>query len=544
MLRFGAASLFPFVCAPLLAGGCAFLYDFPEEVVRGDGGTGGSGAGTATGGGGSGDGGSDGGGGCAPAAPAAEALVFDPRSDTEGTFIGAVIRHEGQVFVHGSFGGTLLGYPAEFPPNPTVVGYMVRIDDGSSDAAVLGSVTTCEETSGFIATLGATMVDDHPVAVGAIPAVDSQGGPTEVHFDDAGTGFACAMGGGFVLSSDDQEPASKVAHLARFRGVEAPDVKLSDGDHSILLDVAWSGADVVAMGIGYGQAWGAAFGTETEYRYHLVRFAPDADLTQLASVVVDGYPDATYFATDGVEASASVAVDEMGTAWATGAHCMPGVETCADASSWFLTRWPERQPATQVVAASQANATSFGAAVAVGADKIVIGGGYGGTLDGTALPATTAQIDPFVIAVSADDPTTTVWAWPGASSALDRSRYEAVLDVAVVTPGSCGAEGVVYVAGCTAGNGAGTRTCLRPYGDADKGGFLVKLDLATGAEISVQTFAADNPTNGLFLPTAMDADPTGVWVAFSLQGNATVPPLGAISGKPDKVEGKLIRFSP
>ncbi|NUO49080.1 MAG: hypothetical protein HOV80_09515, partial [Polyangiaceae bacterium] len=146
--------------------------------------------------------------------------------------------------------------------------------------------------------------------------------------------------------------------------------------------------------------------------------------------------------------------------------------------------------------------------------------------------------------ITRDDPKNTLWGWPRDASLLDRSLYEAVVDIAVVASPGCAAEGSVYVAGCIVGPGATTRTCLRPYLDADKRSFLVKLELSTGAEQWVQVYEPQDTMTGLFLPTAIDADPTGLWVAFNLQGNADVPGIGVIAGGQGTVEGKLIRFSP
>ncbi|NUO52583.1 MAG: hypothetical protein HOV80_27365 [Polyangiaceae bacterium] len=153
-------------------------------------------------------------------------------------------------------------------------------------------------------------------------------------------------------------------------------------------------------------------------------------------------------------------------------------------------------------------------------------------------------MDPFVIAVSRDDPKNTLWAWPAAGSTLDRSLYEAVVDIAVVPVSGCGTEGYVYVAGCIVGPGAMTRTCLQPYLDSDKRAFVARLDLSTGAEDVVLAYQPQDTMTGLFLPTAIDADVDGAWIAFNLQGNADVPGIGVIAGGQGTVEGKLIRFSP
>jgi hypothetical protein len=422
---------------------------------------------------------------------------------------------------------------------------MARIDDGAPDAEILGTVTTCEPTQGFLATYRAVMVDDFPVGVGSIPSRTTSGTPTEVHFDVAGTGFPCGQGGGFLLEDDDVAMNAHTPYIAQFRGFEAPDVRTSTGVHAVLLDAAWSGGDVVAMGIGYGQAWGADFSNEQLYRYHLVRFAADIQLTQGDSVPIDAWADASLFSQGGVEASASVTVDDENTAWATGADCMPGADSCESSSSFFLTRWgPTDQAATQAIAGSDSNRASFGSAIEYANDKLVIAGAYSNTLSGTPLLAATADMDPFVIAVSRDDPKVTLWAWPAAGSALDRGLYEAVVDMAVVATPGCGTEGAVYVAGCIVGPGAATRTCLRPYLDADKRAFVARLDLSTGAEDFLQVYEPQDTMTGLLVPTAIDADATGAWVAFNLQGNADVPGLGVVAGGQGTVQGKLIRFSP
>ncbi|NUO51973.1 MAG: hypothetical protein HOV80_24245, partial [Polyangiaceae bacterium] len=400
-----------FVSAGALAPACAFIYDFPDEVVESS--TGVAAGGSNQGGGDQGGGGFMGGGGCAFVVPAPESVAFAPKSDSEGTYIGGVIRHEGQTFVHGNFGGNLLGYPGQFPPNPTLISYMARIDDGAPDAEILGTVTTCAPTIGVLATYRAIMVDDIPVGVGSIPSTSTVTGtvPTEVHFDRAGTGSPCGQGNGFVLQDDDVTNNGHSPYIAGFRGVEAPDVRFSDGVHAILLDAAWAGGDVVAMGIGYGQAWGANFGDEQLFRYHLVRFSGDQALAPIDAVPIDIWADASLFSQGGNEAAASVTVDDTGTAWATGGECMGGDDSCETSSSFFLTRWgPTDQAATQAIAGSDMNRASFGSAIEYANDKLVIAGGYAGTLSGTALPAATADMDPFVIAVSRDDPKNTLWA--------------------------------------------------------------------------------------------------------------------------------------
>lgn len=539
----GARFHFLVAAGACIAPACAFIYDFPDQVVE-TASSAASGGGNA-GGGDQGGGGSSGGGACDLVWPVPEAVAFAPESDTEGTYIGGVVRHEGQVFVHGNFGGNLLGYPGKLPPNATLISYMARLDDGASKAEILGSVTTCEATQGFLATYRAIMVGDVPVGVGSIPSQSTAGSPTEVHFDNAGTGVACGQGNGFLLEDDDVAMNAHSPYIAGFRGVEAPDVRFDTNVHAVMLDAAWSGDDVVAMGIGYGQAWGASFGDEQLYRYHLVRFSGDQGLDQGDAVPIDVWADASLFSQGGVEANASVTVDDTNTAWATGGECMGGDDGCETSSSFFLTRWgPADQAATQAIPGSDMNRASFGSAIEYASNKLVIAGGYSGTLSGTPLPAATADIDPFVVAVSRDDPKNTVWAWPTTSSTLDRSLYEAVVDIAVVAAPDCGTEGSVYVAGCIVGPGATTRSCLRPYLDSDKRAFLVKLDLSSGAEISADVYEPQDTMTGLFLPTAIDADAFGLWVAFNLQGNADIPGLGVIAGGQGRVEGKLIRFSP
>lgn len=522
----------------LTAVSCAFVLDFPDDV-RGVGGGGGS----AGGGGGAG--------GCR-SAPLAEAVLFQPESSSEGTFIGGLARNAGQTFIHGNFGGQLVGYPSQFPPNVSTITFMAKLADGGTKPEILGSASTCQPTcGGTMATFGITMMGEHPVGAGFVPSLSTSSTTcdpqflvgSEVHFDVAGPGSACGVGNGFQpLSDPEVTGSSRIPYIARYRGVEAPDVRFSDGAQAQPVDIATAGQDIILLGLDYGAVWGWDFGNEFEYRYHLVRFDA-ATFSPMDVEFIEGWPDVTHFEMGGAEVPGAVTVDDQGTVWATGAHCDPGTSMCLDGRSFFLTRWGSGG-ITQAIPAAADNESSFGSAIASSGDRLIIGGGYNAPIVNTSLPATT-DYDPFVIAVSRDDPGTTLWSWPSPGSKLDRNKYEAVFDLAVVDPAGCGSSGVVYVVGCSIGANATVKSCQRAYGDVDKGSFLVKLDLATGEELAVSSFGPTNPASEMFLPTALAADTTGIYVAFNLLGSAEVPGLDApLTGAAPNVEGKLIRFAP
>ncbi len=150
---------------------------------------------------------------------------------------------------------------------------------------------------------------------------------------------------------------------------------------------------------------------------------------------------------------------------------------------------------------------------------VVIGGRYQNSLQllGSQLPEATAS-DAFVIALDASSQDV-LWAYPTAETGatFDQAQWEAVVDLAILGVKDCGA---VYIAGCSVLASVAGPNCVDPAGG--KRGFVIKLDLATGQELWVESIPLENPAYDIFLPTALRAFDDKVYLAASTFGSVSL----------------------
>jgi hypothetical protein len=540
-MRFPLSSIFGFglVALGALGVGCSFVLDFPEGVSLASGAGGQGSAGSST---------SGTAGGCVDpgTVPVFDGIILEPRSDSGGTYIGSLIRRAGELFFHGNFSGRLVGYPegAVFPPNLGLINYMARLDDGDDSFEVMGSVSTCTATCGSLGLFSAVLVGDTPFAAGFVPTQTAlcNGTPLEVQFN-GGPPFPVCGVDGTEIEFDPDGVGPTTPYLASFPSPNPPGSAVAQQTTGVLLDLATDGSTLVGIGFSYGSMWGVPPTSEFEYFHSLIRFDPTM-LSANDVAFIPGWPSAELYVGQGVaDLAASVTIDDAGIVWATGAKCPAGVTECVPDRSYFISRWDVGSTPTMLVGQNLSNAGSFGNTIEFANGNLIVGGGYANLIEGTNLPTAT-EVDPFVMAVTREAGSSVVWAWPTADSELPRELYEDVLDIAIVSESSCGSQGAVYVAGCISAAGTAIKSCKKAYEEVGKQGFLAKLDLATGEEKWVRVFTPDNLATDLFMPTAIDADASGLYAAFNLQGTATLPEIAQIQGGVGTVASKVMRFTP
>ncbi len=527
------------------AAGCSFVLGFPDDIVLDAGATGGAGGGN-VGGGGAGLGGEGGAGGAGGAAEcpdtssvpvAEELLAFFSGGSFDASSISGVARGDAGTFLTGSYaGGGTFGLPASM--NTTV--YAVERSDAGA-VTPLSAVIACEPLNGSFGTFGATLVGQDPVVVGFVPA---SGVATQVGFSEAGTP---PCGGPDVTTVGAAGGTNSLIPFVANLAVAGGGLTVSDLADGTLLDAATGPSGVVALGVANarGDVWGQP-AVAADLAYHLVRFAPGltgvTDVAATAHLTDNtGYPSA-------VDLVGAVAVGADDTVYATGKRCRGGGGMCGNDHGLMVLRWPLGGSVIYPGETPGTPGNAFGAAIALAGDRLIIGGGFDGDIPAPGDdPSAQNLTDPLVMSVDPLDPLNGVdWTYPppGGDPETDFGDWEAVVDLAVVAPPGC--AGVVYVVGCTAGPFATFENCKHPYADSDKGGFLLKLDLETGARLGpVQFFGPVDPQLGMFSPTALAADDAGVFVAFHLLGAANPgPAVGQLSATSSTANALLLRFSP
>ena len=402
----------------------------------------------------------------------------------------------------------------------------------------------CDSVDGYSFTGSAAWLGDAPVISGFVSASAQGPAPYSV---TPGSGNLCP-GGSFSVDARP-EGGSLNPYVARldkealggvifdfWGAAQAPtfDVAARAG---VPLGDGTNGEVIATIGVANGDVYDITEGS-TELRYYLTRYTSGLTLLDRSSILLgvaantEGFPGTP-------EHHAGVTIADDGAVWATGLDC-PNGASCAGTGKLFVSRWDPGGANVSLlgVAGDPTNRRSFGSVVRAGNGTVIVGGGREGALriSGTDLPATDVATDAFVVAL---DPTTSAVSWvypPAAGPSFSTSEYEAVVDLAIVEEPGC-QGGVVYVVGCIT-DPVQDADCLYPVDTAAAGppkrGFLVKLDLATGQEIFARELQ-QNEAAGMFLPTAVAADRTGVWLAADLHGSITLePPVGDVTSSPGR----------
>ncbi|MBL9027766.1 MAG: hypothetical protein JNL21_36585 [Myxococcales bacterium] len=524
--------------------GCAFVFDFPDEV-RG------------VGGGGAGGGAGGAGGGTCPDPETQPAVtrvhwhgLTQQAADYDQVTTTGLVRAPGKVFAFGSATAPLAGL--SLASGNELLGFLVELEDDTSVSAA-GSVIACDGVDGFSFTGSASWLGGAPVICGAVAA--SADGPAAYSLTP-GSGNLCP-GGSFSVDAAPQgssrnpyvarlDPAAPQGVVFDFWGaVQAPALDVAAAE-SVPLGNGTNGDVVATIGVTNGNVYDLAGGV-TALQYYLTRYTSGLGLLDRSTVALGVAADADGFPGT-FEHHSGVAVSDDGSVWMTGLECPSGA-SCAGTGKLFVGRWaPGSADVTLLgVTGDPTNRRSFGSVVRSSTGRIVVGGGREGSLriSGTDLPPTDVGTDAFVVAL---DPTTSAVAWaypPESGPSFPTSEYEAVVDLAVVAEPGCDG-GVVYAVGCIT-DPLQNADCLAPIDVAAQGppkrGFLVKLDLATGEEIFARELQ-QNEGDGMVLPTAVAADRTGVWLAADLHGSITLePPIGMVASSAG-IDTLVIQLTP
>ncbi|NUP04482.1 MAG: hypothetical protein HOW73_00285 [Polyangiaceae bacterium] len=514
-------SRFALTAALVLASGCSFVLDFPEEVRGGGGGAGGDEGGGPLGGGGSG--------------PTCQSEIAEvpwrghTPSATEFDYVTVTGLSrdpdptERWLDLFGESSSNI--DPFTFPSSASNVLFAIRLPDDNS-AEVLGTIVPCDAAvpDYSFANRVSHNTDDQLFISGGLPADDQ----TNYAFSPGETDN-CSLGVTENFASDEPVDGALVPFFALMDpDGSSVDASVQDAGLTLATDV---NAEVTAgLGVAFGEAFGAATGA-VELAYFISRSPEMKGGNEV--VFLDNVPEISYPR----DLVGDLAVDGAANVWATGQSCTGACAT----SSLFIVEWPAAMPETQSIKIGGATA-SFGAAAAANDNAAFIGGGYQGALTIDDVPLEpTDDVGAFVAAFDVNDGGV-LWTYPaeGTTPGFETTGFEAVVDIAVGDGSECGS--VVYVVGCIADDKAGLQGCTAHRPDAmGRHAFVLKLDALTGQELwSTEIRPADVATS-LFLPTAITADDSGFWVAASLRGQVDL--AEPIESGPS-TEAVVVRFTP
>jgi hypothetical protein len=232
-------------------------------------------------------------------------------------------------------------------------------------------------------------------------------------------------------------------------------------------------------------------------------------------------------------------VDDQETVWTTGDSCDDSQNTCPDQGEVFIASWPLGGAVADLAIVH--GERSFGSAIAAGAGRIYVGGGYKGDLKiaGTDLDPSPDDVNPFVVAI---DPIGRQTAWVYPTSGVPQivpTGFGAVVDMAFND--ACETP-TLYVVGCIATEMSIVQGCTANR-SFEKGryGFVIALDADTGAERWRMDLVPTNPDVSLLVPTAIIPDGQGFTVALSFYGHTDL--AGGIDSD-DGVEALVLRYTP
>lgn len=223
----------------------------------------------------------------------------------------------------------------------------------------------------------------------------------------------------------------------------------------------------------------------------------------------------------------AVAVDERGTVWFGGGSCEAQFP-CAEYGA-FLGYLATTGSPTMLV--ERPGAASAITSMDVIDGVLVVGGRYTGALEmmGASFPEATGY-DAFVMAI---DTVTEdlLWSYPQAGDDIgyDPALFDTVVDLAALGGRDCGA---VYVLGCEVASTTSDPDCVFP--ETGKSGFILKIDVTTGARVWSQVMELANPGFEFFVPTAITASEDKVWLAATVLGQLDIAGGTVIGAAPQE----------